>query len=132
MDELKQTKHKEMNMQTIENVTDRLIAIAGQSKGWLKFLGVLMIINGILTALTLVGILIAWLPIWMGVLLFQAGNRADTAALAKDSSQLVPMMDKLRVYFMIQGVLILIMLAAVVIGFIVSGGALFSIFQGLR
>lgn len=119
-------------MQTIENVTDRLLAIAGQSKGWLKFLGILMIINGIITALTIVGILIAWLPIWMGVLLFQAGSRADTAALTKDSSQLVPMMDKLRVYFMIQGVLILIVLAALVIGLITSGGALFSIFQGLR
>jgi hypothetical protein len=119
-------------MQTTENVTDRLLAIAGQSKGWLKFLGVLSIISGILTALSIVGILIAWLPIWMGVLLFQAGSRADTAALAKDSSQLVPMMDKLRVYFMIQGVLILIVLAGLVIGFIVSGGALFSIFQALR
>lgn len=113
-------------------MTDRLLAIAGQSKGWLKFIGVLLIIYGIITALTIVGIIIAWLPIWMGVLLFQAGSRADTAALTKDSSQLVPMMDKLRVYFMIQGVLILIVLVALVIGFIVSGGALFSIFQAFR
>ncbi|MDZ7342384.1 MAG: DUF5362 domain-containing protein [candidate division KSB1 bacterium] len=119
-------------MQTVENVTDRLLAIAGQSKGWLKFLGVLSIIYGILTAITIVGILIAWLPIWMGVLLFQAGSRADSAALTKDSSQLVTMMDKLRVYFMIQGVLVLIMLVALVIGFITTGGALFSIFQAFR
>ena len=119
-------------MQTIENVTERLIAIAGQSKGWLKFLGVISIIYGILTAITIVGILIAWLPIWMGVLLFQAGSRADTAALTKDSSQLVTMMDKLRVYFMIQGVLAIIVLAALVIGLITSGGALLSIFQMLQ
>lgn len=119
-------------MQAMEAVTDQLLAIAEQSKGWLKFLGVLSIISGILTAITIVGILFAWLPIWMGVLLFQAGSRADTAALTKDSSQLVPMMDKLRVYFMIQGVLILIMLVALVIGFITTGGALFSLFQAFR
>jgi hypothetical protein len=119
-------------MQATENVIDRLLAIAGQSKGWLKFIGVLLIIYGIITALTIVGILIAWLPIWMGVLLFQAGGRADSAALTKDASQLVTMMDKLRVYFMIQGVLSIIVLAALVIGLISSGGALFSIFRMLQ
>lgn len=119
-------------MQTTENVIDRLLAIAGQSKGWLKFIGVLLIIYGIITALTIVGILIAWLPIWMGVLLFQAGGRADSAALTKDSSQLVTMMDKLRVYFMIQGVLAILALVAIVIALLTTGGALFSIFQGLR
>ena len=41
---INQTKLKEANMQTTENVIDRLLAIAGQSKGWLKFIGVLLII----------------------------------------------------------------------------------------
>jgi hypothetical protein len=119
-------------MQTIENVTDRLLMIAGQTKGWLKFLGVLLIINGIIAAITIVGILIAWLPIWMGVLLFQAGGSADSAALTKDTRQLVTMMDKLRIYFMIQGVLLIIVLFSVVIALISTGGALFSIFQMLQ
>ncbi len=119
-------------MQTIENVTERLITIAGQSKGWLKFIGVLTIIYGIITALTIVGILIAWLPIWMGVLLFQAGSRADSAVLTNDSSHLITMMDKLRIYFMIQGVLAIIVLAGLVIGLIVSGGTLFSVFRMLQ
>ena len=113
------------------NVTDRLLVIAEQSKGWLKFIGVLLIIYGIITAITIVGIIVAWLPIWMGVLLFQAGSRAEGAALTKDSSQLVTMMEKLRVYFMIQGVLAIIALVIGIIAFLSTGGAMFSILQGL-
>ncbi|MFO7651171.1 MAG: DUF5362 family protein, partial [bacterium] len=43
--------------------------------GWLKFFGIVTIIAGALNALSLVGILWAWLPIWLGVLLVQAGSR---------------------------------------------------------
>ena len=43
-----------------------------QSKGWLKFLGVLSILQGIMAAITLVGLVIAWLPIWIGVVLHRA------------------------------------------------------------
>ena len=117
-----------------ENTLQHLVTIAGQSKGWLKFLGVLMIIYGIIVAFSLVGILIAWLPIWMGVLLFQAGNRADEALFTKDPNQLVTMMSKLKTFFIIQGVLAIIALIALtiaMIGVISTGGTLFSILQGL-
>jgi len=45
---------------------------------------------------------------------------------------LIIMMDKLRIYFTIQGVLAIITLAVLVIGFLAGGGALLSIFQMLR
>ena len=48
-----------------------------QARGWLKFLGVLSIISGVGTALSIVGIIFAWLPIWMGVLMFQAGSSIE-------------------------------------------------------
>ena len=38
-----------------------------QSRGWMKLIGVLLIIGGVLYTLTIIGIIIAWLPIWMGV-----------------------------------------------------------------
>ena len=44
--------------------------ISGNMTGWLKFLGIILIIAGGLYALTLVGIIIAWLPIWLGILIF--------------------------------------------------------------
>jgi len=116
-----------------ETAIERLTIIAGQSKGWLKFIGILLIIYGVITALTLVGIIIAWLPIWMGVLLFQAGSRAESAAVTKQSVELVTMMDKLKVYFIIQGVLAIIGLVSVVImilGMLATGGALFEMLEG--
>ena len=45
-----------------------------QSKGWMKLIGVLSIVWGVLSALTIVGLLIAWLPIWMGVVLYQSAS----------------------------------------------------------
>ena len=79
-----------------------------QSRGWLKFLGVLMIIYGVFLVLTIVGILFAWLPIWQGVLLFQAGSLAEQSSLSGDAAQLTASLGKLKVYFMIMGIMTLI------------------------
>ncbi len=74
-----------MEAVAITKSVEEMFAVATQSKGWLKFLGVLSIIGGVLSALTIVGILVAWLPIWMGVLLFQAGSQADAMATTAGS-----------------------------------------------
>ena len=63
----------------------------------------------------------AWLPIWLGVILLQAASNATHAKLSNDPNDLAEMMGKLRMYFIIQGVLIIVGLAVVVIGFIVVG-----------
>jgi hypothetical protein len=44
----------------------RLGIIASRGAGWMKFLGVVSILEGALAVLTLWGILFAWLPIWPG------------------------------------------------------------------
>ena len=115
-----------------KSVIDQMSFVAGRSKGWFKFLGILSIIAGIATALTLVGILVAWLPIWMGVLLFQAGNQADHLLLTKDAERLVAMMNKLRTYFVIQGILAMIAIAGASLSIMFTGGAIFSFLQALR
>ena len=56
--------------QVVREVSAPLFA----AKVWMKFLGVLMIIYGVLIAFTIVGIIICWLPIWIGVLLFQSAS----------------------------------------------------------
>lgn len=101
-------------LQDIEN-------ISGNMSGWLKFLGIINIISGAFTALTLFGIVIAWLPIWLGVLLLQAGNRITHAKLTNNRQGLVTMMDKLRLYFIIQGVLFIVMIAMGVLTIIFFG-----------
>ncbi len=96
---------------------------------WLKLLGIINIIQGAFAAITIIGILVAWIPIWLGVLLFQAGNRAQNATFGNNPRELVAMMEKLRIYFVIQGIIFIIVIAFVLIGFMVMGGTLFSIFR---
>ncbi len=89
--------------------------------GWLKFVGIVTIIGGIITALSIIGILMAWLPIWLGVLLWQAGSRASDAQLRNNPLELMIMLDKLRLYFVVQGILIIIIFGGMLIGLMALG-----------
>ena len=86
-----------------------------------------MIINGVVAIFTLVGIVICWLPIWMGILLFKAASMIEVAQVNGDKVQLLESLKKIKTYFVINGVLMLIALIFIVISLIISGGALFSI-----
>ncbi len=79
-----------------------------QARGWLKFLGILSIISGVGTALSIVGIIVAWLPIWMGVLMFQAGSSIDSAGQFGDRFAFLRSLGNLKTYFVLQGVLTLL------------------------
>lgn len=79
-----------------------------QARGWLKLLGVLSIISGVASALSIIGILFAWLPIWMGVLMFQAGSSIESASQLGDKFAFLRSLGNLKTYFVLQGVLALI------------------------
>jgi len=79
-----------------------------QARFWMKFAAVLMIIYGGLTALTIIGILFAWLPIWLGVVLYQAASSAELARTSGEVEALVQSVEKLRLYFTIMGIVMLI------------------------
>lgn len=98
-----------------------------KAKGWLKLVGVMSIIYGVLTIFSVVGIIICWLPIWMGVLLFKAGNKIEEARAMGDKYQLLESLDKLKTYFVITGVLTLIGIIVFVIALAVGGGTITSI-----
>lgn len=80
------------------------------SKFWMKLMGVFMIVYGVLIVIGTfgIGLVIAWLPIWIGVLLFQSANAIDTAYTQGDAAAAVRAMEKLKVYFIINGVLLLL------------------------
>jgi len=97
-------------------------------KGWMKFIGVIFIIGGILYALTLVGIIVAWLPIWQGVLLIQSAGAAENARHTGSENELIRSLAKIRTYFIIMGVLTLLgiiftvlMLILFLLGGVLSG-----------
>lgn len=100
-----------------------------KAKGWMQLLGVLLIIYGVLVALTVVGIIICWLPIWMGVLLFKSASAAEVAANAGDKRELHTALEKIKTYFTIQGILALIGIIFTIITFAVSGGAMLQAFR---
>ena len=101
-----------------------------EAKGWMKFLGVLMIIYGALMVLTIWGIIICWLPIWMGILLLNAGKGVETAFQSGNKADLTAGLGKLKTFFTIYGILALIGIVFMIIGLIVAGGALFAILRG--
>jgi len=92
--------------------------VRGMSR-WLKFLGIVQIVVGILQALTIFGILWAWLPIWMGVILNGAGNRAQTYVEKGEEQALVDFTSKLKLYFVINGIMMIISLTAIAISLMV-------------
>ncbi len=86
-----------------------------EGKGWIKFLGVLMIIYGILCCLTIVGALFGWLPILMGIILNKVAGSAEMAFQTGESMHLIESVMNIKKFFMIQGILTLI---ALILGFI--------------
>ena len=101
--------------QSQDNLIRELCMPIYQSKGWLKLIGILSIIYGIILVMTLFGIIIAWLPIWMGVLLLQSASSVERAQITSDKALLLESLDKIKTYFTIMGVLTLIGLAVTII-----------------
>ena len=122
-----------------ENLQDSAVSVREislpiyESKGWIKLIGVLSIIQGLAAALTVIGIVIAWLHIWVGVLLMQCASSIERARASGDKALLVRALGKLRTYFAIQGILTLVSLIVVVIAFSMGVlGAIFGLLSGWR
>lgn len=107
-------------------IVQELAAPLASGRGWIKFLGILMIVQGVLTALSIVGIVIAWLPIWLGVLLFQSASGVEQASINGDAATFVMAQNKLRLYFMIQAIMIIVLFALGVLFFLLGGMAMMA------
>lgn len=90
------------------NLIKELSAPVFQARGWMKLIGILSIISGVLYALTIIGIIFAWLPIWMGVILYQAGSSSEQAYFNGDKYSFLKSMNQLKLYFTITGIITLI------------------------
>jgi hypothetical protein len=86
--------------------------------GWMKFMGIMSIIGGCLQALTIFGLVIAWLPIWMGVVLTKAGSKAGEYADKGDFASLEGMTGQLKTYFTISGIMIIVSFAVSIVIFV--------------
>ena len=79
--------------------------------------------------LTIFGIVIAWLPIWTGILLIQSAGAIEQAYLGENQAAMTRSLSKLKTYFIIMGILTLIGLIAIVLAlaFGLLGGILTAV-----
>ena len=101
----------------VTDETRAIMAPLAAASGWLKFLGILGIVTGCFTALTCYGLVIAWLPIWIGVLQLQAASGLRNGFDMADGSSLYHGADKLRLSLKIQGILMICIIAFYIIFF---------------
>jgi hypothetical protein len=104
-----------------EETLKRACRIAADSASWMKLLGVISIVQGIFAVFTIWGIIIAWLPIWLGVILFRAANEAEMAS-AGLTDHLEAYLKRLNKFFLIQGILMLLFIVIALILVFVMGG----------
>jgi hypothetical protein len=109
-----------------QDLVKRLTVPVYQSRAWLYLLGICSVLSGLLAALTIFGIVVAWLPIWMGVLLMQAASAAERAQLTGNEPELRQALDKLKVYFVINGITTLLGLLFGVLAFFLGMFGMFA------
>jgi len=56
----------------LEGSTAAIIQPLYEAKGWIKFLGLVYFISGIIACLTIFGAVTGWIPVWIGHLLMKA------------------------------------------------------------
>ena len=105
---------KEGKMAFSEEKIKRAVLKLEQSAGWIKFLGVVQLIYGIITAITLVGIL--W--IWLGLVLIKAANNLRMAKEG-DEEALIEASSNLSTFFTVWGIVGLIGLIIGVVGIVI-------------
>ncbi|WP_115716993.1 DUF5362 domain-containing protein [Gallaecimonas mangrovi] len=104
-----------------ESLIQQLTTPLFQAKGWMKLMGVLFIIGGVIQALSIIGILWAWLPIWLGISLFQCARAIENAQLSGSTEALAEANRKLKTYFTIMGVSALVGVLLTVAFFLLGG-----------
>ncbi len=82
---------------------NNLLAPLMEARTWMKVLAVLLVIDGAMMVLTIWGIVVAWLPIWLGVVLYQAATALDRAE-GGDGGAAAQAMGKLKTFFTVGGV----------------------------
>jgi hypothetical protein len=99
--------------------------------GWIKFLGIVYMISGGISIIFTfgIGIIIAWMPIWLGVILLKVSNGSRAVADGKAES-LGEMFGSLKTFFILSGIFTIISIAFSLIWFMFIGIAMISGFLG--
>jgi len=103
------------------------------TKGWIKFIGIVLIVMGAIYGLTIIGLVVAWLPIWMGIILTNAAKHIESYVQTRSFTELIEYSRKIKSYFAILGVLSIIGLIGMAIWIIIIIIAISTVgLQGLQ
>jgi hypothetical protein len=116
-------------MELNSDIEQKVTTNCKDMNGWIKFLGITAIICGGLYAISIIGLIIAWLPIWMGIILLRVANGSREVADGKAES-LGDMFDSLKTFFILSGVLTIISIVFSVIWMLVMGIAMIGGIMG--
>ncbi len=111
--------------QDLRELVKDLASYINANRFWMRFFGVIMIISGAVSALTLVGLVFAWLPIWSGVLLLKAASAATMAEAAGTVKPLEDALYRIGAFFKISGIFAMVMIViyvVLIVAFFVMGG----------
>lgn len=116
-------------MELNNDLERKVITSCKEMSGWIKFLAIFSIAIGALYVLSIFGIIIAWLPIWIGIILLKVANGSREVAEGKTES-LGEMLGSLKTFFMLTGILTIISIFFSIIWFIIMGFAMISGIMG--
>jgi hypothetical protein len=102
------------------DVSDLALPLA-EGTGWIKFLAIVQLVFSGLYVLGSfgIGLIVAWLPIWLSIILLQTATAIQTAQQQGDAEALKLSLSKLKLYFMIQAI-------AMIVGFCLAMIAIFA------
>lgn len=89
------------------DLTRDLATILSSRAGWIKFAAVMSIISGVVFCLSLLGALVGWIPIWMGVVLFKVAGAAEKAAYFGRRDDLEEVLNRVGGFFKLNGIFII-------------------------
>ena len=104
---------------TKEEIAMMLSEPLAKTNFWLKFMAVLQFIYAAFYVIGSfgLGLIIAWLPVWMGVLMWQAANRSREAVMSGDLQSALAAQNKIKVLIIIMGVVTLVTLILAILAF---------------
>lgn len=97
----------------------RLLLSLTENSKWMKILGGLMIALGVFYCITIVGLIVGWIPLWLGYLAYTAGSLLDGAEEKAGDETRVLAVEKIALFFKICGILAVVYLVIIIVTFII-------------
>lgn len=111
----------------VREVVMNIMEPISSAAGWMKFISVMFFVwagLGILGSWG-IGIIVAWLPIWMGVLIWKAATRAQAVMIDGSEYTAEAALASIKTYFTLMGVLMLLYVVLII------GVIIFAVIMGL-